>query len=96
MDLTISLVRSPWDAGTRSRGSRDLVDFGKVPLQHLPDAAVVISYRHQEVEMLGEQISHGVDRLVLQGQHPMRREDAQLLHHLRVLVGKQMGADPGE
>jgi hypothetical protein len=36
--------------------SRDFIDFGEVPLEHLSNAAVVIGYHLQEIEVLGQQI----------------------------------------
>src|SRR5215469_12109969 len=71
-------LRCQWRRSSEEvRRSGELIDFGEVSLQHLPDAAIVIGDRLQQIEVLGQQISHVVDRLVTKCQHPMRSEDPQ-------------------
>jgi hypothetical protein len=52
--------------------------------EHLLDAALLVRFLFQRIEMLQQQISYRVRWLELQGQHAMGGEDAQ--EHLHSLL----------
>jgi hypothetical protein len=77
----------PDDAATGPSGragQADLIHAGKVVGHHLSDAALALSFLFEFVEMLSEEITHGVCRLELQWRHALGGEDPQ--QHLHPML----------